>query len=156
MSLLSRDEILVLANQLLCQWGLSNWQIRFDRARTRAGSCRHEEQVITLSAPLLTLFSYSQVKEVILHEIAHALAGKNHQHDVVWKNLARRVGANPHASLQGTPRLPGRWMGVCPQGHVFERHRAPRQKYSCAKCSRNFDPQFLISWTDRCAAVNNT
>ncbi|MBC8108400.1 MAG: SprT-like domain-containing protein [Anaerolineae bacterium] len=83
-----------LANDLLKQHGLSDWTFRFDHARRRFGSCQWKRKVITLSRPLTLLNGLDQVRDTILHEIAHALTpGDNH--GAKWKQACRRIGAKP-------------------------------------------------------------
>lgn len=139
-------EILSLADELMRAWGIDGWKVRFDRALTRGGTCRHYEHVITLSRPLLRLCSLEQVCEIILHEIAHAIVGPSHNHDVVWKKMAQKVGATPRATITGLPRIERGWKGTCPMGHNITRLRKPSRETSCARCSPKFNPNFLITW----------
>jgi predicted SprT family Zn-dependent metalloprotease len=49
-----------------------------------------------IEAEVLTeLNSREDVLDTILHEIAHALVGPGHDHDVFWQIRARSVGAKP-------------------------------------------------------------
>ena len=75
------------ANRLLVEHGLAQqgWRFKFDRARLRAGQCRYRSKTITLSKHYVALNVTTRPEEVldtILHEIAHALAGGRHGHDV--------------------------------------------------------------------------
>ena len=54
---------------------LDDWQFRLDRATSRFGSCNHRCKTITMSRLLVTLNDKREVRDTILHEIAHALAG---------------------------------------------------------------------------------
>ena len=36
-----------------------------------------------------------EIKDTVLHEIAHAIAGGNHHHDRVWKDVCNRLGCKP-------------------------------------------------------------
>ena len=44
---------------------------------------------------LANLNSIEETKDVVLHEIAHALTGRGHGHDAVWKRMCIKVGARP-------------------------------------------------------------
>ena len=35
------------------------------------------------------------IKDTVLHEIAHAIAGNHHHHDAVWKSCCIAVGCQP-------------------------------------------------------------
>lgn len=137
-----------LARELMDAHGLHGWHFAFDRAKKRAGVCRYGQQTIGLSAPLTALHTPAQVRDTILHEIAHALVGAQHGHGPAWRAMARSVGASPDRCLpEDAPRLPGAWVGTCPRGHTIDRHRRPAQVTSCRQCSPAFDPQALFTWT---------
>jgi predicted SprT family Zn-dependent metalloprotease len=48
--------------------------------------------VISLSRLYCLKARDDQVRDTILHEIAHALAGPKHNHDARWKSIARSIG----------------------------------------------------------------
>jgi predicted SprT family Zn-dependent metalloprotease len=54
-----------------------------------------EKKYIKLSRHLVRLNSDDEVRETILHEIAHAIAGVKNGHNHVWKAACIRVGAKP-------------------------------------------------------------
>ncbi len=148
---MNEKEILALAEALLIEHGLSDWQAQLDRARRRAGSCRYQERVITLSATLLPTYPREQIRDVILHEIAHAQVGDGHGHGPVWQQAASRLGANPKARLSANlPRPPATWVGTCPRcGRSRELYSAPRRVVSCGACDRNFDGKLVLEWHHR-------
>ncbi|HYO07513.1 MAG TPA: SprT-like domain-containing protein, partial [Tepidisphaeraceae bacterium] len=63
----------LLTRSLMNQHGLSDWRFDFDHARRRFGSCRPRQKLITLSRHLVFLNEEPEVRDTILHEIAHAL-----------------------------------------------------------------------------------
>lgn len=74
---------------------LDDWQFRLDRATSRFGSCNHRCKTITMSRLLVTLNDKREVRDTILHEIAHALAGpKVRAHGREWREIALRIGCN--------------------------------------------------------------
>jgi predicted metal-dependent hydrolase len=83
-----------LARALMRQHGLAKWTFRFDHARRRFGSCRARQKVITLSRPLTFLNPEPEVRDTILHEIAHALAPDD-GHGALWKQKCVEIGARP-------------------------------------------------------------
>src|SRR4051794_36578616 len=83
-----------LAESLIARHGLSGWRVEFDTAKRRAGICRYAERVIGLSAPLTRLHDEAEVRDTVLHEVAHALVGARHGHDSVWRHTARRIGCS--------------------------------------------------------------
>ena len=55
--------------------GVGDWELSLDRARRRAGQTDHTRRRLTLSHHLMSLYDEPQVRETILHEIAHARVG---------------------------------------------------------------------------------
>ncbi len=143
-------EALRLARTLLREHGLEDWQVTLDRAKTRAGSCRFHTRTITLSRALTELHSEAEVRETILHEIAHALVGPEHGHDAIWRAQAKKIGSTGARCVDPrAPRVRADWQGRCPAGHSTGRHRAPTAPMSCARCSPTFSAAHLIEWTYR-------
>ena len=139
-----------LAQRLVAEHALDGWSVRFDGAKRRAGVCRFAERVIGLSAPLARLHSEAEVRDTVLHEIAHALVGPEHAHDAVWRATARRIGSSGRRCVPGdTARPRGDWVGVCAAGHVKDRHRRPERVMSCGECRPTFSTEHLFEWTFR-------
>lgn len=143
-------EAQALARALLDEHGLRDWTVVLDRAKRRAGVCRPGRKEIGLSGPLTALHPEAEVRDTILHEIAHALVGPRHGHDTVWRATALRIGASgERCTSADAPVIDGDWVGLCPAGHRVTRHRRPERPASCRSCSTTFDPAHLISWTHR-------
>jgi hypothetical protein len=139
-----------LGRRLLDEHGLHDWSLVLDRAKRRAGVCRPGRKEIGLSGPLTALHSEAEVRDTILHEIAHALVGPRHGHDAVWRATALRIGSSgERCTSADAPAIDGDWVGVCPAGHRVTRHRRPDRPASCRTCSRSFDADHLIAWTHR-------
>ncbi|MEO6941558.1 MAG: SprT-like domain-containing protein [Terrimesophilobacter sp.] len=128
----------------------AEWSFGFDSAKTRAGLCDYRAKRITVSRYLATRFDDDEIHQVLLHEVAHALAGSRSGHGVKWKVIARDlgyVGRRTHDGTVADELAP--WLGRCPRGHELYRYRRPTRAMSCARCSRRFDPANAISWTHR-------
>lgn len=137
-----------LAEELLAAHGLNDWQVRLDAARRRAGVCHFDTRVIGLSAPLTRLHDEAEVRDTILHEIAHALAGPRHGHDATWRRIAQQIGCSGERCMPAdAPAVATAWLGVCPAGHTVGRHRRPERVMTCRKCSDSFDLEHLFTWT---------
>ncbi|HKG49197.1 MAG TPA: SprT-like domain-containing protein [Actinomycetales bacterium] len=137
-----------LASKLMTEHGLSDWGLVFDSAKRRAGVCRASRREIGLSRHLTSLHSEAEVRETILHEIAHALVGPGHGHDAVWRATAVRIGCSGDRCLsEDAPRIPGSWVGECPAGHRRTAHRRPVRVRSCSQCSPVFDLDAVFVWT---------
>ncbi len=141
---------IAMGRRLVREHGLDGWSVVVDRAKTRAGVCRFARRQIGISGPLTALHSEDEVRDTLLHEIAHALVGPDHGHDEVWRSTAVRIGCSGERCVPAdSPRVPGDWVGRCPAGHERMRYRAPTRLMSCGRCSRTFDTDHLFSWTYR-------
>jgi predicted SprT family Zn-dependent metalloprotease len=139
---------LALGRRLLREHGLEHWHVTTDRAKTRAGVCRFAARTISLSAPLTRLHDEVEVRDTILHEIAHALVGPAHGHDDVWRAKAMAIGCSGQRTVSTeAPSVEGPWRGECSQGHHYTRHRRPGRVMSCLTCSPEFDAAALLTWT---------
>jgi predicted SprT family Zn-dependent metalloprotease len=144
------DAAASLARRLLDEHGLDGWSFAWDRARRRAGQCRHDLRRITLSRELTTLHAEAEVRETVLHEVAHALVGPRHGHDAVWRATAVRIGATGRRTVDpAAPSVDGDWVGLCPAGHRVTRFRRPSRPLSCGRCADRFDVRYLYAWTYR-------
>ena len=93
-------EVAAQARELMDEHGLREWTFRFSAARGRLGECREGEKLIRLSRRHAVNDGPEEVKDTILHEIAHALAGAKARHGPVWKAVAVRLGATPKARAE--------------------------------------------------------
>lgn len=139
---------LAFARKTLDEHGLTDWKVEWDRAKRRAGQCRHDSKKITLSATLAKIYPPAVMVDVVLHEVAHALAGPKHKHDQHWKRIAVSLGATPKALLPPTlptPHAP--WEGTCAHcGLVKRLHSMPRRVVSCGRCSSSFRSDLVLQW----------
>lgn len=137
-----------LAEHLLEVHGLDDWTVVYDTAKSRAGVCRFRDRVLGLSAPLTVLHDEAEVRDTILHEIAHALVGPAHGHDAHWRRVATGIGCTGRRCVPAdAPRVQHAWVGICALGHPTGRHRRPERVSTCAQCSPTFDLAHLLTWT---------
>lgn len=135
-----------LALRLMKKHGLieKGWTFTFDEAKRRFGICQYYKKNISLSAPLTLLRERDNIKNTVLHEIAHALVGYGHGHDSIWKAKALEIGCNGNRCSSDVS-LKGDWVGECPNGHFTYRHRKPRIRISCGICKPEiFDLAYLF------------
>lgn len=126
------------------------WSFGFDHARTRAGLCDYRAKRISVSRHLAARYDDDEIHQVLLHEVAHALAGPAAGHGPGWKKIGVELGYEGKRLHGGAIADDlATWIGTCPNGHVHYRYRKPTRVQSCAKCSRTFDTRFQIAWLHR-------
>jgi predicted SprT family Zn-dependent metalloprotease len=144
------ERVRVWANALIRLHLDAQWSFDFDHAKTRFGQCDHHARKITLSRYLSEQESDDDVHQVLLHEVAHALAGPRAGHGAGWKRIADELGYDGGRTHEApVPTDKAKWRGVCPAGHEIIRFRRPQKPTSCAKCSPTFNRDYLIEWFDR-------
>jgi predicted SprT family Zn-dependent metalloprotease len=142
-----------LAKDKMQELGLdSSWEFVFDSAKQRAGLCNYSDHKISLSKYIVEYHSIDQSEQVILHEIAHALAGKSAGHGPNWKKTAKSIGYRAEKFTgKEIAEQTAKWVGECRNGHRHYRFKSPKATLSCLYCGRGFNPRNIISWTKRAA-----
>ncbi len=125
-----------LALELLEKHGLHAWKFRFDYAKRRFGSCDYRKRTITLSKHLTLLNPKSEVKDTLLHEIAHALTpGDNH--GPKWQAKCLELGARPmrcYETEEVNSPAPS-YLLVCTKCRKkYPRYRKTAGVYVCRSC----------------------
>lgn len=127
--------------QILRDLGLSGWVLGFDRAKQRAGACHHTKNLITLSEYYVRMNEWTEVRNTILHEAAHALAGPRMGHGPAWARQCRLLGIEPKRCYDSEAvNMPqGNVVVSClNHGEVGRQHRMPKanaRSYKvCRKC----------------------
>jgi predicted SprT family Zn-dependent metalloprotease len=146
------EVVVRLAEQLLARHlPARGWTFAFDNAKRRAGACDYARRRITVSRHLAANAADEEaVGQVLLHEIAHALAGHAAGHGPRWRLVARRIGytgSRLHSGPIADEHAP--WVGTCPSGHTHYRFRRPTAPLSCGICGRRFSAATLITWARR-------
>jgi predicted SprT family Zn-dependent metalloprotease len=145
-----------LANELMELHGAKALGYRFawNKRRRAAGICSYRRKTVELSWLLTQHANELEVKDTILHEIAHALT-KGHNHDAVWVAKAKEIGCNGDRcyNSENKPqtheayKMIAKYKGVCPNGHESFKNRMPTRKHSCGKCCRTFSEKYLIVYS---------
>ncbi len=128
----------------------AQWSVGFDNAKKRAGLCNYTAKHISVSRYLAARYDDDEIHQILLHEVAHALAGPRAGHGPKWAKTAAElgyVGRRTHDGEIADELAP--WVGRCPAGHVHYRYRRPERPLSCGLCRRGFDRATLIEWLRR-------
>lgn len=74
---MTTTDVIMLAFDLLETHGLTpNWSFALDNAKRRFGACCFNTRRISMSRLLLANASETAIRNTLLHEIAHALGGR--------------------------------------------------------------------------------
>lgn len=82
-------EELMIENKLNKQW-----KFEWLNAKRTLGRCDYELKIIYLSKRFVDVNNLHEVKNTILHEIAHAKCRK-HGHNKYWRKWCVKLGARP-------------------------------------------------------------
>jgi predicted SprT family Zn-dependent metalloprotease len=140
-----------LVNELMEKHGIKQqgWKFNFDNSRRRFGCCKYRLKVITLSKYLTYLNDEKEVRNTILHEIAHALT-PGHHHDWVWKAKAKEIGCTGDRcySSKSVTTPESRYIAICSGcGHKHKKHRLTRSVCSCGYCSGvGYNPTYKLEF----------
>lgn len=147
------DEVARYAQQMLRQHGLARWSFQFDAGTRRAGSCQYDTRVITLSTEYARYLACrsgkalnAEIQDTLLHEIAHALVGKQHNHDAVWQAKAREIGCSS-ARCHDVRFTPPRYIMKCANGCWVATAERRRRNLVCSRCHGPI--QYLTYTADR-------
>ncbi len=146
----SLSEVAFLATELMKKHELFFWKLKFNNQKSSIGACCPTEKTIYLSSAIILFCTKDLVKKTILHEIAHALVGIHHGHDIVWKRKCIEIGGDgkrlTDKSEVDFSNIKFAYKGICPNGHTFFKSRMPKREHSCTKCCPTFNENYLIVW----------
>jgi predicted SprT family Zn-dependent metalloprotease len=130
-----------LANQLFKEHGLEErgWSFDLDQTKQQVGVCNHHTKKIGFSLYYLEKSSDAEIRDTILHEIAHALVGSNHGHDATWRAKCIEIGARPKrlAGEDAVTTAKPNYVMICPScDRKWYRYRMRQRNYGgkCPDC----------------------
>jgi predicted SprT family Zn-dependent metalloprotease len=147
------NEALREGRRLMDEHGLQDWKLALSRATNTLGQAKLNQGTVVLSRTFVELNEWKDVRETVLHEIAHVLVFLKHGNDVnvkphgrEWKNTAYSIGCeNVRATARGIVSPERRYRGVCKCGTPHSRQRLAEKDAHLYTCKRCRGP---ISWTD--------
>lgn len=142
------ERVTVWANALIAMYlAEDGWTFGFDHAKRRAGLCNYTDKRISVSRHLAARYEDDEIHQVLLHEVAHALAGAAAGHGPKWKAVCDELGyVGGRLCDAGAAHDLAPWRGVCPNGHEHHRYRRPTRIQSCGVCAKGFDLSYEIQW----------
>lgn len=119
---------------------LLGWSFCFNNRRRSLGVCFEFDKRIELSKYHVLADTEEKVKDTILHEIAHALVGSEHRHNIFWQLKAKEIGLTKPTRCSGS-QLKGKYAVQCPkcksEYNFFRKpkHYKVKHIYNCNKCN---------------------
>lgn len=142
------EKALELANELVSEHLPTFWSVKLLNAKRTLGYCDYRNNRIVLSRSWMEVLPDDEVRDTILHEIAHAQAGHKAGHGSEWRRIASNLGANPDRCYEGGAELKEEppWVATCKNGHRITAYRAPQVVQACGKCGRAFSMENVFQW----------
>jgi predicted SprT family Zn-dependent metalloprotease len=122
-----------LADRLLVEHGLADWSFDFDHATRRAGCCDYRRKQISMAMQFGRRANETEIADTLLHEIAHALVGKKHNHNAVWRAKAQEIGGSGER-CHDTRFCPPRYIIACRNGCWSATAERRRRNLVCRQC----------------------
>lgn len=123
------------------QYGLSHWKFTFSNTKRALGDCHPARKQIRISTYHVQGSEEKEIKDTVLHEIAHALDYERNgstSHGPKWKEICLEVGAIPKSQKDNAYTIAKpqyKYTATCPQcGPVGGLNRKGSSKYICKKC----------------------
>ncbi len=91
------NAVAAAARRLMDGHGIVDWTLAFVESGRRLGDCDYRDRVIRIGRAHALEGRDEEIRDTVLHEIAHAIAGAKAGHGPLWKATARRIGATPRA-----------------------------------------------------------
>lgn len=135
---MNRLEIVMLANELMTtnkanrNIKAEGWKFEFNNRANAIGLCRYSNKTIYISTVFADALTNTEVKDTLLHEIAHAMT-PGEGHGVEWKRMARILGcaAKSTARLENAEQIQKKY-AICIR-------RADGTLEKVSSCSRKKD-----------------
>ena len=109
------------------------WIFSWNTRKKAVGLCNYKRKIIFYSEEFFKISTEAQFKDVILHEIAHALVGPGNGHNEVWKKMCIKIGAKPERLCQGIKLVPYKYSAKCHYCY---------KKYGCYRKLKNMTARY--------------
>jgi predicted SprT family Zn-dependent metalloprotease len=122
-------------NEFCVTHNVSNCTLTFDKAKTRAGITYENEDKtheVSVSTVYLETATQKDVENLLLHELAHVLAGVGEGHNEKWKTIAKRIGCDGKRMCFFKPKS-FKYTLKCNYGCAIGRHRRLKKTFICRK-----------------------
>lgn len=146
---MKKSEIARLARALMNQHGYADVPFEWGNTKRRLGAAFFDREgtpkKMQLSALIMPHLNEDEIRDVILHEIAHFNAGRAAGHGYLWRQAARAVGARPERTSDAVPQWVkermAKYVLTCKTcGEESYMYRRPKgARYRHVGCGGSFD-----------------
>lgn len=142
-----------MAKRLMIAHGVNNYNFKWDRAIRRNGQTDFYNKTVSLSAPRTKERSEDAVRNTVLHEIAHVLAGPRENHGPAWQTICIRIGGDGKRCGEDKVVVAHKYEVRCiNHGLMRKMHRRPKggvdsylSRFSCRRCGRGSQTLKFVS-----------
>ena len=118
------QEAVIDAYLLMKKHGLieRGWKIALNNRMSALGLCSFKKRTIFLSRPYIEANEWSEVKDTVLHELAHffsppyydTVSNRIVSHHYEWKKKCIELGARPERCAVRAKRPEAKYISICP------------------------------------------
>lgn len=135
-NLKSAQDVKEYVHAVLMSVGLwdKGWRFDWNRRTGAFGVCNYKKRRVFLSKFLFPMMCDKEIKDTILHEVAHALT-PGAKHGPMWRRKALELGAKPETGRYGTAEMTQamkskyNWEVRCKCGNVKKPYQRKPRKY---------------------------
>lgn len=139
------------------QYNLKGWKMGYDKASSRAGACHGSKKLITLSKHFVLHNTAEEIKNTIVHEIAHAIDNEDRgysNHDGRWKAIAIALGDDGSRCYDSEKVVmpEGKHLYACIHcSKEIRYHKRKTRKVACSDCcnkynGRRYSEKYLLAY----------
>lgn len=140
-----------MAKDLMHKHGLTDkgWVFKWHASERAFGTCSYASKTIYLSMEFTRLNIEAEVKDTILHEIAHAIAGYEAGHGKEWKKICVEIGCRPNATFKDDLAFnsASRYRAVCEC--CSKEYKSPNKLPFYCFCQTDKKPKIYLNFSDR-------
>lgn len=129
----------------------SDWSFKLNKNTSSLGLCNYGKKTIEISIWNVWSNKFSDVRNTILHEIAHVIAGwyGDYGHGKVWKRIAISIGCDGERCNH--MKTPNRYLTSCPSCGRKGEQNVKRNRLACRNCcdkwnNGDWHEMFIIEW----------
>jgi len=133
-------------NYVIKKYKLCDWKLTWNNAFSRAGICYENKKTISISRHYIKRNNWNNIKNIILHEISHAIVGNINGHNEKWLKTFKKLGGNGKMYCNNYCKNNDyKYIRYCiniPCDNLTSYHLTRRKK-KCTNCRRNM--KYIIS-----------